>query len=155
MRCDTDRVPSLFGFGGSGRPDSPAIPRTGPAGGLLLRQTLSPLQMLLPIAQAVPSLFGGGSVLPLFAAMFLVMYFTMIRPQTKAAKAHRALVAGLQKNDRVVTQGGIHGTITRVDETSVVMSVEDGSRLRVERSRVAAVLNADARVPAPADVSVN
>ena len=108
--------------------------------------------MLLPIAQAAPSLFGG-SMLPLFAAMFLVMYFTMIRPQTQAAKKHRALVSSLQKGDRVVTQGGIHGTLTRVDDTSVVMTVEDGSKLRVERSRVAAVLNADARVPA--DVSVN
>lgn len=110
--------------------------------------------MLLPLAQAAPSLFGGsGSMLPLFAAMFLVMYFTMIRPQTKAAKKHRALISALQKGDRVVTQGGIHGTLTRVDDTSVVMSVEDGSRIRVERSRVAAVLNAEARVPA--EVSVN
>ena len=109
--------------------------------------------MLLPIAQAGPALFGG-SMLPLFAAMFIVMYFTMIRPQTKAAKVHRTLVAGLQKGDRVVTQGGIHGTLTRVDETSVVMSVEDGTRIRVERSRVAVVLNKDA-AKAPAEVSVN
>ncbi|HEX8299263.1 MAG TPA: preprotein translocase subunit YajC, partial [Rubricoccaceae bacterium] len=98
--------------------------------------------MVLPIAQAGPALFGG-SMLPLFAALFLVMYFTMIRPQARAAKAHRALVEGLQKGDRVVTQGGIHGTLTRVDDTTVVMSVEDGTRIRVERSRVAAVLNKD------------
>ena len=97
--------------------------------------------MLLPIAQAAPF---GGSFLPVIAVMFLVMYFTMIRPQTTAAKKHRALVGALQKGDRVVTQGGIHGTLTRVDETSVVMSVEDGTRIRVERSRVAAVLSKDA-----------
>ena len=108
--------------------------------------------MVLPIAQAGPALFGG-SMLPLFAALFLVMYFTMIRPQARAAKAHRALVEGLQKGDRVVTQGGLHGTITRVDDTTVVMSVEDGSRVRVERSRVAAVLVKD--VPKEATVSVN
>ena len=52
--------------------------------------------MFLPIAQAGPALFGG-SMLPLFAAMFLVMYFTMIRPQAKAAKAHRSLVEGLRR----------------------------------------------------------
>ena len=108
--------------------------------------------MILPIAQAGPALFGG-SMLPLFAALFLVMYFTMIRPQAKAAKAHRALVEGLQKGDRVVTQGGLHGKITLVDDKTVVMSVEDGTRIRVERSRVAAVLAKDA--PKEAVVSVN
>ncbi len=97
--------------------------------------------MLLPIAQASPF---GGSMLPVFGLMFLVMYFFMIRPQTTAAKKHRELVGALQKGDRVVTNGGIHGTLTRVDETTVVMSVEDGTRIRVERSRVAAVLSKDA-----------
>ncbi len=97
--------------------------------------------MILPIAQT--ALFGG-SMLPVFGLMFLVMYFFMIRPQTKAAKQHRELVGALQKGDRVVTQGGLHGTLTRVDETTVVMSVEDGTRIRVERSRVAAVVSKDA-----------
>ena len=129
-------------------PDSPDAGR----GRATFGAAPTPAPMVLPIAQAVPSLFGG-SMLPLFAALFLVMYFTMIRPQAKAAKAHRALVEGLAKGDRVVTQGGLHGTITRVDETTVVMSVEDGTRLRVERSRVAVVLAKDA--PKEAAVSVN
>ena len=157
MRCDTDRVPSLFWFPadpveGCRGADSPPIPRTPGEAGLPSEPLPTPAPMVLPIAQAVPSLFGG-SMLPLFAALFLVMYFTMIRPQAKAAKAHRALVEGLAKGDRVVTQGGLHGTITRVDETTVVMSVEDGTRLRVERSRVAVVLAKDA--PKEAAVSVN
>ena len=110
--------------------------------------------MILPIAQAAPAGILG-SPLVLIAVLFVVMYFTMFRPQANAAKAHRALVAGLSKGDRVVTHGGIHGTLTRVDETTVVMAVEDGTKIRIERSRVAAVVSADAPKAAAADVSAN
>lgn len=99
--------------------------------------------MILPLAQTAPTGLLGSPFI-LVAVLFLVMYFTMIRPQARQAKLHRALVEGLAKGDRVITQGGLHGTITKVDETSVVLSVEDGSRIRVERSRVAAVLAKDA-----------
>ena len=109
--------------------------------------------MIFPIAQAAAP--GGllSSPFLLVGILFVVMYFTMIRPQARQAKAHRTLVEGLQKNDRVVTSGGIHGTITRVDEATVVLAVEDGTKLRVERSRVAAVVPKEA--PKTADVSVN
>ena len=113
---------------------------------------LLPAPMILPIAQAAtPGLLGSPFLL--VGVLFVVMYLTMIRPQARQAKAHRALVEGLQKNDRIVTQGGIHGTITRVDETTVVISVEDGTRIRVERSRVAAVIAKDAAKTAAVEVS--
>jgi preprotein translocase subunit YajC len=101
------------------------------------------LALVLPIAQAGPSGLLGSPFL-LVAVLFLVMYVTMIRPQARQAKAHRALVEGLQKNDQVITQGGIHGTITRVEKETVVIAVEDGTKIRVERSRVAAVRAKDA-----------
>ena len=107
----------------------------------------------LPIAQVSPTGLLGSPFILVFA-LFIVMYFTMFRPQAKAAKAHRALVEGLQKNDRIVTSGGIHGTITRVDESTVVIAVEDGTKIRIERSRVAAVVPKDAPKVA-AEVSVN
>ena len=110
--------------------------------------------MILPIAQTAPTGLLGSPFI-LVAVLFLVMYFTMIRPQARQAKAHRALVEGLTKGDRVITQGGLHGTITRVDETTVVMSVEDGTRIRVERSRVAAVVPKDAAKTAAVEVSAN
>ena len=107
----------------------------------------------LPIAQVSPTGLLGSPFILVFA-LFIVMYFTMFRPQAKAAKAHRALVEGLQKNDRIVTSGGIHGTITRVDESTVVIAVEDGTKMRIERSRVAAVVSKDAP-KAAAEVSAN
>ena len=110
------------------------------------------LALVLPIAQAGPSGLLGSPFL-LVAVLFLVMYVTMIRPQARQAKAHRALVEALQKGDRVITQGGIHGTITRVDDTTVVMAVEDGTKIRVERSRVAAVLPKDAPKAAAVETS--
>lgn len=99
---------------------------------------------LLPVAQAAPpsgSLLG--SPLLLMAVLFAIMYFTMIRPQSRQAKLHRELVAGLKKGDRVITAGGLHGTIAQVDETSVLLRVDGDVKLRVERGRIAAVVGGE------------
>ena len=77
--------------------------------------------MLFPIAQAAPTGLLGSPFL-LVGVLFVVMYVTMIRPQAKQAKAHRALVEGLKKGDRVVTSGGLHGTIAKLDEATVVLA---------------------------------
>ena len=92
--------------------------------------------LTLPIAQAAP---GGlfGNPLVLIAVLFLVMYFTMIRPQAKQAKQHRALVEGLNKGDRIVTVGGIHGTIRSVDDTTILVEVDGGTKLRFDKGKVA------------------
>ncbi|MGB3544093.1 preprotein translocase subunit YajC [Rubrivirga sp.] len=97
---------------------------------------------LLPLAQAAPA--GGlfGNPLLLLGLLFAVMYFTMIRPQAKQAKAHRALVEGLSKGDRVVTMGGIHGQIRQVDEKSVLLEVDGGTKLRVDKGKVAYIVGA-------------
>ena len=93
---------------------------------------------MLPLAQAAP---GGllGSPLLLIAVLFAVMYFTMIRPQAKQAKAHRALVEGLSKGDRVITAGGIHGTIRAVEDRTVLLEVDGGTKLRLDRGKVVAL----------------
>ena len=94
------------------------------------------LTLLLPLAQAAPS--GGlfGNPLLLMGLLFVVMWFTMIRPQTKQAKAHRELVAGLSKGDRIVTLGGIHGTIRQVDDKTVLVEVDGGTKLRIDKGKV-------------------
>ena len=97
----------------------------------------STLAQALPLAQAAPS--GGlfGNPLLLLGLLFLVMWFTMIRPQAKQAKQHRELVAGLAKGDRIVTVGGIHGTIKSVDERTVLVEVDgSGTKLRVDKGKV-------------------
>jgi preprotein translocase subunit YajC len=60
-----------------------------------------------------------------------IMYFVMIRPQQKQAKAQRDLIAGLRKGDEVVTQGGVLGKIHLVSEQTVTLEVANGVRIRV------------------------
>jgi len=69
--------------------------------------------------------------------MVAVFYFLMIRPQQKRAKEHRQMMVDLQKGNRVITAGGIYGTIESLSEDSVVIKTEGGTTLRVARSSVA------------------
>lgn len=88
---------------------------------------------------------GGGesgliSLLPL-VLIFVVFYFLLIRPQQKKMKAHRAVVQGLRRGDRVVTAGGLIGTVSKVvSDTELQVEVADGVRVRVVRSTIQDVL---------------
>ena len=86
---------------------------------------------------------GGGdwTMLAMMGGMFVIMYFFMIRPQMKKAKEAKKYQDGIQIGDKVVTLGGIHGKVIEVDETSVVLSLDQG-RMRIEK----AALSADKRV---------
>ena len=68
--------------------------------------------------------------------IFALFYFVMIRPQRKKQKQQQEMVASLQKGDRVITAGGIFGTIDSVREDSVVIKVESGTLLRVAKGSV-------------------
>jgi preprotein translocase subunit YajC len=75
-------------------------------------------------------------------AIFLVVifgmfYFVMIRPQRKRQKEHTTMMQGLQKGDKVITAGGIYGTIDSLSEDTIVIKVEGGTTLRVARGSVA------------------
>jgi preprotein translocase subunit YajC len=67
---------------------------------------------------------------------FVIFYFMMIRPQSKRAKEHRAMLAALAVGDEVVTGGGILGRVTEVGETFVTVEVADGVKLKVQKSQV-------------------
>ncbi len=82
---------------------------------------------------------GFASFVPLIL-MFVIFYFLLIRPQQKKAKEHQAMLGELKKGDKVVTSGGIHGTITKVDDTDVTMEVADKVRIKVTRSNIAVKL---------------
>jgi preprotein translocase subunit YajC len=69
--------------------------------------------------------------------IFALFYFVMIRPQRKRQKEQQTMMQGLQKGDKVVTAGGIYGTIESVGEDSVVIKVESGTTLRVNKGSVA------------------
>ncbi len=80
------------------------------------------------------------SILPLIL-IFVVFYFLLIRPQQKKLKEHKTMVDNLRRGDRIVTAGGIIGTVTRVGtEDDVTVEIAEGVRVRVVRSTVTAVV---------------
>ncbi|MBF0253751.1 MAG: preprotein translocase subunit YajC [Candidatus Omnitrophica bacterium] len=72
------------------------------------------------------------SFLPL-VFMFVIFYFLLIRPQQRRQKEHQNFVNAVQKNDEVVTTGGIHGTVVQVKDATVVIRVADNVRIEVEK----------------------
>jgi preprotein translocase subunit YajC len=94
--------------------------------------------MLTTTLLMAPTEGGGGySSFILLALLMVVFYFFFIRPQAKKAKELRKYREALKKGDKVVTIGGIHGKIVEIQETTFTIEVEDGSRLRIEKSAVA------------------
>ena len=93
-------------------------------------------------AQAAGSDLGGlMGMLPMFALMFAVMYFMMIRPQQQRAKQHKAMLAALRRGDRIVTAGGIIGTVAKVvNDNEVSVDIAENVRVRVVRSTITQVL---------------
>jgi len=80
-----------------------------------------------------------GTLLPLIA-MIAVFYFLLIRPQQKQQKQVRDMQAGLQKGDKIVTIGGLHGIVDSLDEDKIVIKAGDGSRLTFDRRAVREVV---------------
>ena len=73
--------------------------------------------------------------------IFVVFYFLLIRPQQKKAKDHKTMLDALRRGDRVVTGGGIIGTVARVDSPEeVTVDIADGVRVRVVRSTITNVV---------------
>jgi len=68
--------------------------------------------------------------------IFVIFYFLLIRPQKKSQDLHKKMVAGLKKNDDVVTSGGIHGTIANVKDDTVTLKVDDNVKIEVSRNSV-------------------
>ena len=77
---------------------------------------------------------GIGQFIPLIL-IFVIFYFFLIRPQQKKVKEHKAMVEGLKKGDKVVTSGGIVGTIERVvDNDKVEVIISDNVKVEIIKS---------------------
>jgi len=79
---------------------------------------------------------GWWSFLPLLL-IIVVFYFFFIRPQMKRSKDQKKFKENLQKGQKIITIGGIHGRIVEMQETTVTIEVENNVRLRVEKSAIA------------------
>ncbi|MFN4234802.1 MAG: preprotein translocase subunit YajC [Bacteroidia bacterium] len=79
---------------------------------------------------------GWASLLPL-VLIFIVFYFFMIRPQMKKAKEAKKYRESLKKGDKIITIGGIHGKIVDINDATFIIEVEDGVKLKIEKTAVA------------------
>jgi len=87
-----------------------------------------------------------GNIL-LFGAMFVVMYFFMIRPQQKRAKAEKEFETGLKVGDKVITKSGLHGKVAELSERTIVLETMSG-KLKMERSAISLELSKQLNTPA-------
>jgi len=100
------------------------------------------LDLLLAMA---PSPGEGGSssfisTIIMFGAIFLIFYFMIIRPQQKRTKEREKLLSNIQKGDKVITSGGIHGTIAGLEEKTVLLDLGDKIKIKVERTAITSVV---------------
>ncbi len=75
--------------------------------------------------------------------MFAILYFLMIRPQQQRHKKHQEMIKNLRMNDRVVTIGGIYGTIVKIKDTSCILRVSDNVRIELLKSAISQVDSGD------------
>ena len=82
---------------------------------------------------------GGNQLYSTIIPMVLIMvvfYFFMIRPQVKKAKEHKKLVAELKIGDKIVTTAGIHGRIVGSNDTTFLIEVEGGTKIRFDKASI-------------------
>ncbi|HEY7751207.1 MAG TPA: preprotein translocase subunit YajC [Ignavibacteriaceae bacterium] len=98
--------------------------------------------MEILIAMAPQGGDGGGglvSTLIMFGAIFLIFYFMIIRPQQKRSKERDKMLSNMEKGDKIVTNGGIHGVIAGLDEKTALIQISDNVKIKVERSAITSV----------------
>lgn len=104
----------------------------------------------IPLLQAAAGTPPQGSflmtVLP-FVLIIGIFYLFIIRPQNKKQKETEKMIAALKKGDKVITIGGIHGVVHQAKEKTVIIKVDDGTKIEFNRSAVASVVT-----DKPADV---
>ncbi|MCK9614442.1 MAG: preprotein translocase subunit YajC [Candidatus Omnitrophica bacterium] len=86
---------------------------------------------------------GAGMANILFlVVIFGIFYFMLIRPQQKQQKKHQEMINNLNKNDEVVTLGGMHGTIINVKEKTFVLRVDDNVKIEIDKSAISYIVKA-------------
>lgn len=93
---------------------------------------------ILGILLQAPAAGGQSAMgsLIMIGLMIIVFYFFMIRPQAKKAKEARKFRDNLEKGQRIVTIGGIHGKIEEIKDTTLVIVTEGGGKLRIEKGAI-------------------
>jgi preprotein translocase subunit YajC len=85
---------------------------------------------------------SGGSMfstLIMFALIILIFYFMILRPQQKRQKERQKLLDSVKKGDKVITAGGLHGTVIGLEEKTVLVQVADNVKMKFERSAISSI----------------
>lgn len=117
---------------------------------------MNEINQAFQLLMAAPPASGGGGdaaaqLLPTlitFGAVFLIFYFLIIRPQNKKQKETRKMLDQLKKGDKVQTIGGIRGVIVSVKQDSVILKVDDNTKMEFTRGSISSVLDAKAEAEA-------
>jgi preprotein translocase subunit YajC len=100
------------------------------------------LHAFLAQAQSpAPGPGGGIGFFVPFIFIFIIMYFVMFRPQKKRQEQQQKLTTSLKTGDRVVTNSGIHGLISNVKDTTVIVKVADNVKIEMEKSAISTVVS--------------
>ncbi len=102
------------------------------------------LLMGAPAGAGASSAGSMTTSLVTFALVIGIFYFLIIRPQNKKQKDTQAMINAMKKGDKVVTIGGIRGTVQSVKDETVIIKVDENTKLEFNKSAVSAVLNAEA-----------
>jgi preprotein translocase subunit YajC len=93
---------------------------------------------LFPLIAEGESPAGGGlGMFPIIIIVFAIFYFIVIRPGSKERKQREAQVSALKKHDKVITNGGLHGTVVAIEGDVVVIRVDDKNNIRMRYSKSA------------------
>ncbi len=93
-------------------------------------------------AQAAGGAPGGFDLISLapLLLIFVVFYFLLIRPQQKKMKTHRDMIGALRRGDKVLTAGGIIGSVVKVEDSELLVEIAKDVRVRIARSTISEVL---------------
>jgi preprotein translocase subunit YajC len=91
-------------------------------------------------AQAAPAQGGGASFIIMMVVFIVIFYFILIRPQSKQAKEHKAMIESLSKGDEIVTNGGILGRINKIGDNFISLEIAEDLEIKIQKHAVSAVL---------------
>lgn len=83
---------------------------------------------------------GSPSSLLFIVILFAIMYFLFFRPSQVQQKKHKEMIESLQKGEKVISSGGIHGKITQIKDSTVKLKIADNTEIEIEKSMIRTVL---------------
>ena len=106
----------------------------------------------MPLTAAAETATGLGSLFSMLPILliFVIFYFLLIRPQSKKQKETEKMIAALKKGDKIVTIGGIHGVISSTKENTVIVKVDDNTKIEFNRSAIASLVSEKTEKEEPA-----